>query len=108
MEARNGLEGLCVSIKHTLNDQNVQGKISESDKQTILNKVTEVESWISSSQNAETAEYEAKQKDLERVFNPIISRVYQGNPGAAAGAGCGDFQGTQAHSGPGPNVDEVD
>jgi len=53
-----------VSIKHTLNDQNVQGKISESEKQTILNKVTEVENWVSSNQNAETAEYEGKQKDL--------------------------------------------
>jgi heat shock protein 1/8 len=97
-----------VSIKHTLNDQNVQGKISESDKQTVLNKVNEVESWISSHESGETAEYEAKQKELERLFNPIISRVYQGNPGAAAGAGCGNFQGSQAQSGPGPNVDEVD
>lgn len=92
-----------MSIKHTLNDQNVQGKISESDKQTILNKVNEVESWVSSNPNAETAEYEGKQKNLESIFNPIISRVYQGNPGA--GAGCGNFQGTQAQSGPGPNVD---
>jgi L1 cell adhesion molecule like protein len=42
----------------------MEGKISQGDKDTVISKVNEVESWISSNHNAETEEYEAKQKEL--------------------------------------------
>jgi heat shock 70kDa protein 1/2/6/8 len=107
VEAKNALEGYCVSIKHTLNDSNVQGKISEDEKQTLLSKISEVESWLSSNPNAELSEFEGKQKDLERIVNPVMSKMYQG--AAPGGPGCGPQAGQQQqgqHSG--PNVDEVD
>lgn len=111
VEAKNALEGYCVSIKHTLNDSNIQGKISEDEKSSLLNKITEIENWISSNPNAELSEFEAKQKDLERIVNPVMSKMYQG-AGASSGPGCGpqgyqqQQQQGQGHSG--PNVDEVD
>lgn len=108
VEARNGLEGYCVNIKHTLNEEKVQGKINEDEKNSLLGKITEVENWMSANPNADVSEYEGKQKDLERVANPIMSKMYQG-AGASAGPGCGpqsQGQGQQSHGG--PNVDEVD
>lgn len=48
----------------------------------------EVERWMSSNQDADTDAYEAKQKELESVFNPIMSKVYQaGGPAGPAGPG---------------------
>jgi L1 cell adhesion molecule like protein len=62
VEARNGLEGYCVNVKHTLNDSKLEGKLPQNEKESVLNKINEVESWMSSNPNAETEEYEAKQK----------------------------------------------
>ena len=51
-----------------------------------MQKVTEVENWLSSNQEADTPEYEAKQKELEGMFNPIMAKVYQAAGGAPPGA----------------------
>jgi L1 cell adhesion molecule like protein len=111
VEAKNTLEGYCVSIKHTINDPKIEGKISPDEKETLLKKVNEVETWITSNHDAEITAFEAKQKDLENVANPIISKVYQGAEGAGPRGAPSDGQYSQqqqqqAH--PGPNVDEVD
>lgn len=108
VEAKNALEAYCVNIKHTVNDDKVADKFAPGEKDTVLNKISEVESWMSNNTNADVAEYEAKQKELERVFNPIASKLYgQGQPGAGAG-GCGSnaYAGQAGNSG--PQVDEVD
>lgn len=100
----------------------MQGKISPEEKEQVLGKVTEVEAWMGSNAEAETEEYEGKQKELEGIFNPIAAKLYQGEggpggPGGAgnpfAGQGGNPFAGQQP-GGPqpgassGPSVDEVD
>ena len=72
----------------------------------MLNKINEVDSWISANPNAEIAEYEAKQKELERIANPLMSKMYQGAGAQPGEAQFGQRQQQQAHTG--PNVDEVD
>lgn len=99
-----------MNIKHTLNDDASKGKIDEGDRQTLLNKIQEVENWMSGHHDADVEEFEGKQKDLERVANPIMTKMY----GAGASAGGMGFegqqgsQGQQQPAGHGPNVDEVD
>lgn len=110
VEARNGLEAYCVNIKHTMNDEKMEGKFAPGEKETMLNKINEIESWMGNNLNAETQEYEAKQKELERIFNPIASKLYQGAD--PSGARCGNpyanqYSGASAGS-KGPEVDEVD
>lgn len=71
---------------------------------------------MSSNQEAETSVIEAKQKELEGVFNPIMTKIYQAAGGAPPGAGGfpggfpGGAPGGQGQTGPtsGPQVDEVD
>ena len=73
---------------------------------------------MSSNPEAETSEYESKQKELEGLFNPIMSKVYQaagGAPGGAPGGfpGAGGFPGgapggSAGGQSSGPQVDEVD
>jgi len=62
---------------------------------------------MSSNENASVEEYEGKQKDLEKMFNPIATKLYQGAPGSeqtASGANTGANTGQQtgAHM---PGVD---
>ena len=106
VEAKNALEGYAANIKHTLNDAATQGKIDESEKSSLLNKINEIDSWLSANPNADIAEYEAKQRDLERAANPVMSKMYQGAGAPPSGAPFGQQHQEQAHTG--PSVDEVD
>lgn len=77
IEAKNSLEGYCANVKHTLNDSKLEGKINQNEKSSVLSKLTEVQNWISSNENASVEDYERKQKDLQAIFNPIMTKIYQ-------------------------------
>ncbi|MEE6473242.1 hypothetical protein FKM82_009906 [Ascaphus truei] len=108
--AKNSLESFAFNLKSTVEDENVKGKISEDDKRTIIEKCKEVLSWLESNHLAEKEEYVHQQKELEKVCNPIITKLHQGAtsgmPGGMPGASCG----AQARQGSnsGPTVEEVD
>ncbi|XP_055687795.1 heat shock 70 kDa protein cognate 4-like [Lutzomyia longipalpis] len=107
--AKNALESYCFHMKSTIEDQNVKDKISDSERQTILDKCNETISWLDSNQTAEKDEFEYKQKELEQVCNPIITRLYQGagGPGAAPNMP-GGAPPPPPQSGTGPTIEEVD
>jgi len=75
--AKNGLENYCFQMKNTLNDEKLNDKLTEEDKQTIDDITKEGLQFLESNSEAEAAEIEAKQKDLEAKFNPIMQRIYQ-------------------------------
>lgn len=85
IEAKNGLENYCYSMKNTLNDEKLKDKFTEDDKKVIEDNVKEGTQWLEGNQNAEATEIEAKQKELEAKFNPIMMRVYQAAGGAPGG-----------------------
>ena len=68
--------------------------------------------WLDKNQLAEKDEFEARQKELEGVVNPIMMKVYQaagggGMPeGGMPGGGFGG--GGNAPGAGGPTVEEVD
>ncbi|XP_046331408.1 heat shock cognate 71 kDa protein [Haliotis rufescens] len=120
IQAKNGLESYAFNMKSTVEDEKLKDKISEDDKKTITDKCNDVISWLDSNQLAEKDEFEHKQKELEGVCNPIITKLYQAaggaggmpnfNPGAAgAGAGAGGAGAAQTGgSSGGPTIEEVD
>jgi len=81
--AKNGLESYCFNMKSTMEDENLKAKISEEEKKTINSKCDEALKWLESNQLGEVDEFQDKQKELEAVCNPIISKLYQqgGAPG---------------------------
>merc|ERR1712159_721282 len=46
VEAKNALEAYVFQIRHTLDDENIQGKLSDADKSTLSKKCEEVLNWI--------------------------------------------------------------
>ncbi|XP_026554397.1 heat shock-related 70 kDa protein 2 [Pseudonaja textilis] len=95
--SKNALESYAYNIKQTVEDDKLKGKISEQDKQRVLEKCQEVINWLDRNQMAEKEEFEHKQKELEKLCNPIIAKLYQGAGAAGAGA-----------PGGGPTIEEVD
>jgi heat shock protein 5 len=82
IDARNGLEGYAFSLKNSVNDKEKLGsKISEEDKETIEKAVKEVTDWLEEHPDAEKDEYSEKQKELEAVANPIMTKLYQAGGG---------------------------
>jgi len=116
---KNALESYAFHMKSTVEDEKLKDKISADDKKTIVDKCNETISWLDSNQLAEQEEFEHKQKELEGICNPIITKLYQAAGGAPGGApgGMPDFGGAApggagaapgAGSGSGPTIEEVD
>ncbi|PIA15561.1 70 kDa heat shock protein 3 [Coemansia reversa NRRL 1564] len=85
--ARNGLEGYAYNLKSTVSDPKVAGQIEEEDKTKLLSAVEDTIKWLDESAEASKEEYESRQKELEEVANPIMTKMYQGAGGAPPGAG---------------------
>jgi len=119
ISAKNGLESYCFNMKTTLDDEKVKDKISEDDRKAITDKCDEAIKWLDANQLAEVEEFNEKQKEVEGVCNPIITKLYadaggapggmpggmpdMGGMGGAPGAGAAGGQG-----GAGPTIEEVD
>merc|ERR1712088_742939 len=85
ISAKNGLESYCFNMKSTVDDEKLKDKISESEKKTILSKCDEAIKWLDGNQLGEKEEFEDKQKEVEAVCSPIISKLYQGAGGQQGG-----------------------
>ena len=87
IEAKNGYEGFLYNIKNSVKDEKLKDKFTEQDKETIDKLVNEHQSWLDAHHEATAEEYEAKQKELETVYHPIMTRIYQATGGVPPGAG---------------------
>jgi len=125
VEAKNGLENYAYSMRNTIRDEKVASQLEASDKETLDKAIDETIKWLDANQLAEVEEFEHKQKELEKVCTPIITKMYQKSGGGAGGfpggpggfpGGPGGFPGAggPSSSGPssgghsGPTVEEVD
>lgn len=115
ISAKNALESYCFNMKATLDEDNLKSKISDTDRTTIMDKCNETIKWLDANQLADKEEYEHRQKELEAVCNPIITKLYQGAggapggmPGGFPGAGAPGAGASAGAGGSGPTIEEVD
>merc|ERR1712087_4459 len=107
IEAKNGLENYCFTMRNTLNEEKLKDKFEGGDKEKIEKAVQDTLDWLDKNQLAE-------KEELEGVVNPIMMKVYQaaggggGMPeGGMPGGGFGGAPPPGAGGG-GPTVEEVD
>uniref|UniRef100_A0A8D2E3P8 Heat shock cognate 71 kDa protein n=1 Tax=Theropithecus gelada TaxID=9565 RepID=A0A8D2E3P8_THEGE len=94
VSSKNSLESYAFNMKATVEDEKLQGKINDEDKQKILDKSSE-----------------HQQKELEKVCNPIITKLYQsagGTPGGMPGGFPGSGAPPSLGASSGPTIEEVD
>lgn len=106
--AKNGLENYCFSMKSSMDE--MKEKVEDAEREKVLEAVNKCLAWLDSNgTSAEKVEFEAKQKEIEEVANPVMMKAYQGGAGGAGmpdmGAGMPDMG---AAAGTGPEVEEVD
>eukprot|EP00281_Chroomonas_sp_CCMP1168_P022587 CAMPEP_0206231266 /NCGR_PEP_ID=MMETSP0047_2-20121206/10741_1 /ASSEMBLY_ACC=CAM_ASM_000192 /TAXON_ID=195065 /ORGANISM="Chroomonas mesostigmatica_cf, Strain CCMP1168" /LENGTH=654 /DNA_ID=CAMNT_0053654825 /DNA_START=359 /DNA_END=2323 /DNA_ORIENTATION=+ len=115
VDAKNALENYAYSLKNTLSDEKVKDKIEEGDRTTLEEAINSAISWLENNQNGEKEEYESKQKELEGVAMPIMTKMYQGGGGMPEGmggmpdmGGMGGGAPPSGGGGGGPHIEEVD
>jgi len=119
IEAKNGLENYCYSLKTSISSPEVEGKIPEDDKTKLTAAIDEALQWLDSNLSAEKEEFEEKQKGLEAIAMPILQAMGGGAgapPGGMPGAGgMPDFGGAAPGGAPaaedpasGPTIEEID
>jgi len=115
IQARNGLESYAYNLRNTMQDEKVAGKLQGEDKTKLESAIDETIQWLDRSHEASKEEYESQQKELEKIANPIMMKLYSegGAPGGMpnmggfpGGAAPGGFPGASESSG--PTVEEVD
>merc|ERR1712138_145409 len=107
---KNGLENYCFQMRNTLSDDKLKDKFEAGDKEKIEKAVQDTLDWLDKNQLAEKDEFEAQQKELEGVVNPIMMKVYQA-AGGSGGMPEGGMPGGGVPPGAGaggPTVEEVD
>nr|AKB96218.1 heat shock protein isoform 12Ai1 [Cherax cainii] len=116
ISAKNSLESYCFNMKSTVEEEKFKDKVSEEDRNKILEACNDAIKWLDSNQLGEKEEYEHKQKEIEQICNPIITQMYQaagGAPGGMPGGMPGGFPGAPGGAGApgggsGPTIEEVD
>jgi heat shock protein 1/8 len=116
IEAKNGLENYCYSLKNSISAPEVKDKIPAADKSKLEGKIEDTIKWLDSNPTAEKEEYEEKQKALEAVAMPILQSM--GGAGGMPAGGMPDFGGAggmpgagssaRDSAGDGPTIEEID
>jgi len=129
IESKNQLENYAYTIRSSLQDENISGKLSQEDKTKLNAIVDSTLSWLDSHQGSDKEEFDAKRKELENTAMPIMSKLAGeggaggmpggmpggfpggmpgGFPGGFPGGGAPGGHGGHPPSSGGPTVDEVD
>ena len=90
IDAKNSFENYIYSMKNTVEDKEkgLGAKLTDEEKETITNALKEAQDWLNANQEAEKDEYDTHLKDLQKICDPIIGRLYQqGGAGGPGGAG---------------------
>jgi len=97
VSAKNGLETFAYSLKNSIGQEPLASKIDSADKEHLEEAIKKAIDWLDHNHEASKEDYEAKQKELEAVSTPIMTKLYQqagpGGPGGPGGFPGGGFPG---------------
>ncbi len=113
VESKNQLEQMCYQYRQTLTEEKLKAIFTEDEKASINKATDDALKWSNDHPAASKEEYDAKVKELEALFNPIMMRVYQQTGGQAGPGGMPNmnFGGADAGASAGTsktNMDDVE
>jgi len=98
VEARNSLENMAFQVRAAAEEVK---NADEDERKAVTDAVETIMNWLDANPNAEKEEVEAKQRELESVFQPFMQKAQQ--TGAAAAS-----REPAAEPGMEPTVEEID
>jgi L1 cell adhesion molecule like protein len=112
ISVKNGLESYAYSMRNTVNQEKVKGKLSSEDRKSLEKATKDALNWLQENDHAEKEDIERKQHELENVCRPIITKLY----GGASHDGAAPMEDDEAPAASaksksnkkGPKIEEVD
>ena len=103
VESKNALDQYIYQIKSSIDEEQIKAKIGADERKQLEDACNTAEQWMQSNGQAPATEFDAKKKELEELFNPIIGRVYGSTGGQPGAGGCNPSSGG---AGPAPGGHE--
>jgi len=100
VESKNNLESFTYNTRNTLKEETIKSQLSESDQSKIEEGIDSTLRWLEINTSATKSEYISKQKELENIIQPIMTKLYQ------QGGNNNHTRQYEEHSG--PTVSEVE
>ncbi len=80
VEAKNQLENYTYSLRNSIREERIASSIPEEDKQKLSKVIEDTIRWIDTqAHQADKSALERKQKELEEIAIPIMTKLYQGS-----------------------------
>merc|ERR1712151_892668 len=93
VDAKNAFDGYLHSMRAATegsgDNKRLSEKMDSEEKEKILDALKEGQSWMDSNPEADAEEIKEKNKEIEGICSPIVSKYYQ-RGGAGAGGGAGE------------------
>ena len=80
IEARNGFESYIFNLKATVLTEDC--RVSDGDKEIVQKLVDSSVEWMDANPQADAAEYEVKQQEVQSVVTPILTNMYKQTGGS--------------------------
>jgi len=77
VESKNNLESFTYNTRNTLKEETIKSQLSESDQSKIEEGIDSTLRWLENNTSATKSEYISKQKELENIIQPIMTKLYQ-------------------------------
>jgi len=106
--AKNGLESFIFNLKSSLDNDEIKSKLSSEELSGAQSALDDALKWLDANQLGEKEEFEDKQKELERMSKPIMSKIYGGEAGESCGQQHQRSASNSNNGGAGPTIEEVD
>merc|ERR1719482_1566593 len=89
VDAKNSFDGYLHSMRNAAegsgDNKGLSEKLDDEEKEKIMDAIKDGQSWLDSNPEAEAEEIKEKQKEVEGICAPIISKYYGGACGAGGG-----------------------
>merc|ERR1711862_12746 len=99
VDAKNALDGYLHSMRSAAEgsgeNKGLSEKLESDEKEKIMDAIKDGQSWMDSNPEAEAEEIKEKQKEIEGICAPIVSKYY-GQGGGGGGEG-GEEDEEEAH-----------
>ena len=105
ISAKNGLESYIFNLKSSLDNEEIKTKLTSEEVSGAQTALDSALKWLDANQLAEKEEFEDKQKELETMSRPLMTKIYGGQGAQSSGQ---QQQQQKSSNGSGPTIEEVD
>merc|ERR1719163_2364864 len=101
VDAKNGFDGYLHSMRAAAegsgDNKGLSEKLESEEKEQVMDAIKDGQQWLDSNPEADAEEIKEKEKEVEGICAPIISKYYGQGGGGGGGDGGGEEKEDEAH-----------